>query len=729
MLAIIVVCAGLVAAVPTAQKASDEDMAAYEIARVSVGRDADAHVKLALWCEAHGLEAERTKHLALAVLIDPKQATARGLMGMVAFRNRWQRPSAVPDQVQADAVLSASLAEYNGRRQKVENTADAQWKLALWCEERGLKAEAEAHLATVARLDPSREAAWKRLGCKKVGGRWLTAAQIEAEKAEAEAQKQADRHWRPLQTKWRGWLGEKTRRDQAQRYLASVDDPRAVPSVLAVFAAGDARHQVLAVQILGQIDAPAASRALAMLAVFGSADEVRRVAMETLKRRDAREYAGILIAMLQDPIPYEVRPVGGPGAPGGLFVQGKPFNIQRLYSPPAPLIPVGPTDTFGYDAYGRPLLHHYTPLLFASGRVPGDQILRGVEADEQRPFSNYPSLEKIFAQAGMSAALPSAAQFTANHAALPSSVDKGVRSVIQHVEQTEHTTPADFGFRLLYMGVNDNQIPIGQVMFEAQKSAATAQAQLQNDVAAVEAYNSGVSAGNDRVSRALCAATGQDLGDDREAWKAWWVNQLGYSYKSPQEVPTPTFVENVPLAYTPQPVIYRIESSATVFAMQRMSCFGAGTLVRTLRGPEAIESLCVGDQVLSQDVKTGALSYQPILVVHHNPPSPTFLIKVGEETIVSSPFHRFWRVGQGWVMARDLKPGYILRLLDGLSTVVSVESGPVQPVYNLDVSGAHDFFAGAAGALVHDNTLPSLHQVPFDAEPSLTALMPSATKP
>src|SRR4051794_34781639 len=56
------------------------DRAAYEVANASVGRDAAAHVGLALWCEARGLKAEGRKHLALAVLIDPKNAVARGLL-------------------------------------------------------------------------------------------------------------------------------------------------------------------------------------------------------------------------------------------------------------------------------------------------------------------------------------------------------------------------------------------------------------------------------------------------------------------------------------------------------------------------------------------------------------------------------------------------------------------------------------------------------------------------
>ena len=43
-------------------------------AKAKAGQTADAQVKLALWCEAHGLTAERTRHLALAILSDPTNA-------------------------------------------------------------------------------------------------------------------------------------------------------------------------------------------------------------------------------------------------------------------------------------------------------------------------------------------------------------------------------------------------------------------------------------------------------------------------------------------------------------------------------------------------------------------------------------------------------------------------------------------------------------------------------
>ena len=136
-------------------------------------------------------------------------------------------------------------------------------------------------------------------------------------------------------------------------------------------------------------------------------------------------------------------------------------------------------------------------------------------------------------------------------------------------------------------------------------------------------------------------------------------------------------------------------------------------------GPRPIETILVGDLVLTQDTKSGKLGYRPITVVHHNPPSPTYDITLGDDTIVSSHFHRFWVVGKGWVMARDLKEGEPVRTLGGVARVTKIEPGAVQPVFNLDVADDADFFAGESAALVHDNSLPDLKQVPFDAPPAV----------
>ena len=173
------VCATLEpSSVTTGANSESEAMAAYHAARAGIGRDADAHIRLALWCEGHGMPAERLKHLAIAILTDPSHARARGLMGLVAFRGQWQSPDAVIARVESDGAYAAALAKYNGRRARMADSADAHWKLALWCEQQGLKPEATAHFTRVTQLEPGREAAWKRLGYRRQGQRWVTDEQL-----------------------------------------------------------------------------------------------------------------------------------------------------------------------------------------------------------------------------------------------------------------------------------------------------------------------------------------------------------------------------------------------------------------------------------------------------------------------------------------------------------------------------------------------------------------------
>src|SRR4051812_39743092 len=103
-----------------------EDRAAYHAAAARIGDDAEAHVRLALWCEAHSLRAESREHLAAAIRIAPDDPRARGLEGQVAEDGRWERPEQVAERVRADSELAAKLADYNAKRSKAAMTQEAQ---------------------------------------------------------------------------------------------------------------------------------------------------------------------------------------------------------------------------------------------------------------------------------------------------------------------------------------------------------------------------------------------------------------------------------------------------------------------------------------------------------------------------------------------------------------------------------------------------------------------------
>jgi hypothetical protein len=238
---------------------------------------------------------------------------------------------------------------------------------------------------------------------------------------------------------------------------------------------------------------------------------------------------------------------------------------------------------------------------------------------------------------------------------------------------------------------------------EVRASYGRAEARLESDARRLEIDNLATSRGNERLLHILRRLTGRDLGESREAWTSWWTDQLGYSYRSPQrETPLkPVVVEHVaaPVVVAPPQIIERPAISL------HTSCFAGGTLVLCEGGSRRIEELEVGDLVLSLNTTTGATSLRPVVAAFHNPPSETLRVGIGEDSVVATGIHRFWRPGVGWTMARDLRVGDTLRLAQGEASVTSVTPSEFQPVYNLAVLGDADFFVGQSGALVHDNTL------------------------
>src|SRR5262245_54452537 len=117
MIATMLLCiAWLPWALASSDPPQESELAAYRAANAKAERTADAHVKLALWCEAHGLDAERLKHLTLATLLDPSHAAARGLLGLVSQGDKWQRPDEASRQAAEDPARMAALREYLERR-------------------------------------------------------------------------------------------------------------------------------------------------------------------------------------------------------------------------------------------------------------------------------------------------------------------------------------------------------------------------------------------------------------------------------------------------------------------------------------------------------------------------------------------------------------------------------------------------------------------------------------
>jgi hypothetical protein len=190
-----------------------------------------------------------------------------------------------------------------------------------------------AHYHLVTRLDPSRDIAWVKLGYKKTHDHWTKPEDLAAQKLESEHQKRADAHWKPRLEKLRDALTSPTasRRLKAEKELYQITGPRAVASIWKVFGGGNEKMQLVAIELLSQIEGPGASYCILALAINSSSSEVRSHAGRALKFRDPREVIGWLTSLLRKPFKYEiVEGAGGPSA-ATLLVDGEKFDRTRFY--------------------------------------------------------------------------------------------------------------------------------------------------------------------------------------------------------------------------------------------------------------------------------------------------------------------------------------------------------------------------------------------------------------
>ena len=137
-------------------------------------------------------------------------------------------------------------------------------------------------------------------------------------------------------------------------------------------------------------------------------------------------------------------------------------------------------------------------------------------------------------------------------------------------------------------------------------------------------------------------------------------------------------------------------------------CFPAGTLVETALGPVEIESLNPGDMVLTRN------GPRPVKQVHRRPYRGTLVTVEAEGyRVTSTSGHPFWVEGKGWVKARELSPGDVLKTVGNhlvnveavkfaFADVNNAPSPPLEShaVYNLEVEDTPEYYAN--GILVHN---------------------------
>lgn len=260
-----------------------------------------------------------------------------------------EAPAGVPDNARPDSMLANNsanepkapvdprsdvLAEYDSRRGAAAENVDAQKDLATWCDAHGLWEQAQRHWEAVIQLNPSNDAARKRLGYKRMrDGSW----NVDAKLAEQATQNKADTFWNKELSAHHRRMHAKSSNAASMKSAAvakveGVQDARAVPSLWRVFA-GDHRHHGLTGEVLARIRSPQSSQMLAALAVYSLDEKARAGAIRALGDRDPAEFSDPLVKLMNVPLRYQVHEVPDPdgGRARVLFIEGDRANYELLY--------------------------------------------------------------------------------------------------------------------------------------------------------------------------------------------------------------------------------------------------------------------------------------------------------------------------------------------------------------------------------------------------------------
>ena len=252
----------------------------------------------------------------------------------------------------------------------------------------------------------------------------------------------------------------------------------------------------------------------------------------------------------------------------------------------------------------------------------------------------------------------------------------------------------------LLTGVRSNRTR--ESVAEGRLASAMARAKLQQTLRQRE-FERDVERTNDRVFEALEAVDGQTLSTPDEAWD-WWASHQGIRASAGTDEK-----ELIEVSEYEQEVV-SVPSRLTF--RPAGECFAAGTSVLTPGGPRAIETLTIGDRVVSQDVVTGRMSEAVVLRPTRRMAREHYEMYVDGERLLASGGHPVWEAGHGWRRVRHADAGRDLWTMGGPKQLTRVaklsEDDPrsQEPVYNLIVDGTHTYFVGDARLLVHDDTIP-----------------------
>ena len=138
-------------------------------------------------------------------------------------------------------------------------------------------------------------------------------------------------------------------------------------------------------------------------------------------------------------------------------------------------------------------------------------------------------------------------------------------------------------------------------------------------------------------------------------------------------------------------------------------CFVAGTLVETADGLKPIETIRIGDLVLSRNAETGETTFKPVTDVIPEHERDIWTVSLegidgSDARFETTDEHPWWIAGQGWKRTDELRSGMAVVTKDGRGMLVvsAAAAGSKEGVYNLTVADFETYFVGEQRVLVHN---------------------------
>ncbi|MGL4422732.1 MAG: HEAT repeat domain-containing protein, partial [Gemmataceae bacterium] len=171
------------------------------------------------------------------------------------------------------------------------------YDLSLWCKERSLNAEARAHAAVAATLQPTEAKYQKALGRTLRGRVWMSASEWRESLDDLNATKLITRDW---ETKLRQLERDGRLRDAGRFYTAlrGMKTPVAIPTIERFLQEADEPVQLVGIVTMGKLHHQEATDFLIRMAVDGPRESVRTAAAQQLSGRNPQYYVPRLVEHL-----------------------------------------------------------------------------------------------------------------------------------------------------------------------------------------------------------------------------------------------------------------------------------------------------------------------------------------------------------------------------------------------------------------------------------------------